>query len=162
MNALQSFRKRIPMGPLTFPERTVNFLSCLHCSIKSHCPYYLLSMKSLQDAELANTESLLLSKRKGVFLQFLSLWQAAKHNLFYVCLCFKSSSISCDSLTLGCDPHHFMRCINGVSLPHILTLGGLVWPFVFSCVRIPGGTLQWSLMTILKIYFFLYFMCMCR
>lgn len=82
MHTLHSFRKRIPMGPLTFPERTVNFLSCLHCSIKSRCPYYLWSVKSLHDAELANTESLLLSKRKGVFPQFLSFWQAAKHNLF--------------------------------------------------------------------------------
>ena len=82
MNVLESFRKWIPMGPLTFLEKTVNFLSCLHCSIKSHCPNYLLSVKSLQDAELANTESLLLSKRKGVFPQFLSFWQAAKHNLF--------------------------------------------------------------------------------
>lgn len=123
MNVLGSFRKCIPMGPLTFPERTVNFLFCLHCSIKSLCPYYLLSVKSLQDAELANTESLLLGKRKGVFPQVLSFWQAAKHNLFKVCLCFKSSSVNCDSLTLSCDPQHFM---NEVSLPHILTLGGLL------------------------------------
>lgn len=126
MNVLESFRKWIPMGPLTFLERTVNFLSCLHCSIKSHRPNYLLSVKSLQDAELANTESLLLSKRKGVFPQFLSFWQAAKHNLFYVCLCFKSSSVSCDSLTLSCDPQHFMTCMNEVSLPQRLTLGGLL------------------------------------
>lgn len=53
MDALESFRKRIPLGPLTFPERAVNILPYFHCSMESHCSYYLLSVKSPQIAEPA-------------------------------------------------------------------------------------------------------------